>query len=549
MKGCKGNGGKGAGQQGKGAGVPAAFGRGATLPKVEPRSLSGTVPAALRAAPTPEGSRPAKGGKGAASSHGWDAEADDALIEELMGGGSDEADAGSAAAKDSNWAEGGGGVPWQGDSSASQGVKRTWDGDYAGSKGSGKDGKYGKSEGKTAQKGSKGDYSKGNYSSKGDYGSGGYSKGGGDYSKGGDGKGGGAKGQASMKRAKGEQVFAGIVKSFEPGRQSGFIDCPQTIQECGKETYVFQNILQSCCAGPGDTVAFFLHWSAKGLPQASHPMVRLKAYSEGSYALKGTFRMGSSGFGFIDCPETKDFFDRDVYVNKDLAAALEPGAMVCFNAYLNQQGMPNAHDAAFCDASWEPEPSDLTQSQVVDTYSMHGKGAGKGWSKGGWDKGKGDSFGKDGGKKGAGKQSGSGKPSAPPTSTGQTVTGFVKSFNEANNYGFVESDEVKEQYGCDAFLHGHEFNGKLAVGAFVQFEIGVNAQGKPQAIHVFPIEQGAADVTTAALQMGAEGGSDELAEALELLGDIGEEFPSATQGKGTVVPPPKRLKTSVGNLL
>eukprot|EP00930_Biecheleria_cincta_P014702 TRINITY_DN12533_c0_g1_i1.p1 TRINITY_DN12533_c0_g1~~TRINITY_DN12533_c0_g1_i1.p1 ORF type:complete len:537 (-),score=143.73 TRINITY_DN12533_c0_g1_i1:59-1669(-) len=535
MKGFKGGGKKGS------AGVPAAFARGqATLPKLEPRSLSGTVPTAHRAASAPVATGPAKGGKGAPakdSQEDWDAEADLQLIEELMAsGGAEEAEFAefAAAEEDPNWAENSGGVAWEGDSSSTQepaapkygGVKRTWEGDYAGSKGGGKDGKYGKGEGKT--KSSKGDYNNGGYS-KGDYSKGGYSKGD-DYSKGG-GKGCGKMGQAAAKRVKGEKVYHGIVKSFDPGRSSGFIDCREVLQECQKETYVFQNILQSCCAGPGDTVAFFLHWSAKGLPQASHPMVRLKCYAEGSYALKGTFRMGTSGFGFIDCPETKDFFDRDVYVNKDLAAALEPGALVCFNVYLNQQGMPNAHDAAFCDESWEPEMRDLSQTEVVDTSFLAPqprKGFDKGFGKGDGGFGKGD------GKKGGGK-SGTGKPSAPPTSTGQTVTGFVKSFNENNNYGFVESDDVKQQYGCDAFLHGNEFNGKLAVGSFVQFEVAVNSQGKPQATKVFPIDQGD-DPTGAALQMAAEGGSDELNAALEMLG---------SEGTGAVIPPPKRLKSGM----
>ena len=34
-----------------------------------------------------------------------------------------------------------------------------------------------------------------------------------------------------------------------------------------QDVYVFERVLQSGVAGPGDLVAFFIHWSNKGLPQ------------------------------------------------------------------------------------------------------------------------------------------------------------------------------------------------------------------------------------------------------------------------------------------
>eukprot|EP00439_Symbiodinium_sp_Y106_P022008 s4319_g2.t1 len=58
---------------------------------------------------------------------------------------------------------------------------------------------------------------------------------------------------------------------------------------------------------------------------------------------KGIFKSGKEGsFGFIECQPTREFFGRDVYVNKDLAAGLESGQLVCFNVYLNRDNMPNA---------------------------------------------------------------------------------------------------------------------------------------------------------------------------------------------------------------
>eukprot|EP00931_Biecheleriopsis_adriatica_P076019 TRINITY_DN49774_c0_g1_i1.p1 TRINITY_DN49774_c0_g1~~TRINITY_DN49774_c0_g1_i1.p1 ORF type:complete len:764 (-),score=179.91 TRINITY_DN49774_c0_g1_i1:46-2271(-) len=275
--------------------------------------------------------------------------------------------------------------------------------------------------------------------------------------------------QAERKRMAGETVYYGTVRAFNPERNSGFIDCKPILQECGKEVYVFQNVLESCQAGPGDTVAFYIHWSDKGLPQASHPMIRLKCGTEGQSAQKGFFKQSpNSGHNFIECNETKLFFGRDVYVSKDIAANLAPGQPCCFNLYLNREGMPNADSAeALADEMadmWEPIAGDLSVMQEVEMKQAVSKG--KGGEGGGGGKG--------------------GKP----VGTGQLCVGMIKSFNEGNNYGFIESEEVTALYGCDAFLHGREFNG-LNVGETVQFEIGTGPNGKPQAMNVESMEQDA----------------------------------------------------------
>lgn len=45
----------------------------------------------------------------------------------------------------------------------------------------------------------------------------------------------------------------------------------------------------------------------------------------------------------------------------------------------------------------------------------------------------------------------------PPTSTGRQCFGTLKSFNAANNYGFIECEEVSAEYGGDCFAHGRAF--------------------------------------------------------------------------------------------
>lgn len=269
-------------------------------------------------------------------------------------------------------------------------------------------------------------------------------------------------------------------------------------------------------------------------------MIRLSGPG-GSYALKGTFKQGKDaekGFGFIQCTETKEFFGRDVYVNKDMAAALAPGQLVAFSAYLNRDGMPNVHAMEPCDETWEATPGDLSVSSQADIDEGKGKGCKRawnqmddwsswagdpcGWGAWGWggewwvygpqscSKGSKGSKGSGRGKNWAGGGSG---PRGKPTPTGQAYTGVIRSFNEANRYGFIECEEVKAEYGFDAFLHGKELCGQ-AVGDTVYFEVGVNSKGQPQALNVQSVDPAAIamEPSPKKLRLGTPAARSELGE-------------------------------------
>lgn len=284
--------------------------------------------------------------------------------------------------------------------------------------------------------------------------------------------------QAAQKRQAGEQVYWGLVKSYNPARRSGFIYCPDVKASCGQDVYVFENVLQSGVAGPGDVVAFFIHVSSKGLLQASHPMLRLRCFVDGAYALSGVFKRGSLGYGFIESDVVKAFFGRDVYVHKDLACSVAPGQRVSFNVVLNAQGMPNASDMAECGPDWSPMPPDLSQQVDLAPEEV--------WAARAQVKVRAHGFGAEGQNMPGSELSLSRQfpaGSARPVPTGMMTSGFIKSFNDSNNYGFIDCEEVKALYGCDTFMHGREFVGHY-VGETVQFEVGLSPKGQPQAINV-----------------------------------------------------------------
>ena len=92
-------------------------------------------------------------------------------------------------------------------------------------------------------------------------------------------------GQVAARIAAGELLYHGTVKAFYAEKKHGFIFCAAIREVTGRDVYVFEDVLMRGGAGPGDTVAFFVHWSARGQPQASTPLLRIAcAASSGAYA-------------------------------------------------------------------------------------------------------------------------------------------------------------------------------------------------------------------------------------------------------------------------
>lgn len=77
---------------------------------------------------------------------------------------------------------------------------------------------------------------------------------------------------------------------------------------------------------------------------------------------------------------------------------------------------------------------------------------------------------------------------APPKATGETFLGIIKSYNEKNAFGFIQSEEVQAKYNGDCFFPGRfvQENPGMNVGDMVEFDVGMSSKGQPQAIAVRP---------------------------------------------------------------
>lgn len=162
------------------------------------------------------------------------------------------------------------------------------------------------------------------------------------------------------------KVYTGILKHFDAQRKCGYIHSQDAEADIGKQDiYAFKDVLERGKACVGDTLAFPLHWSPKGQPQASSPLIRISAKS--SYAHTGNFKllpadMSGRQAGLIECAEVNQVFGRTVYVSPSLAVTLTTGTFVAFNCYL--ASMPAAFARAPLDGSNVPVCS---QAIMVET--------------------------------------------------------------------------------------------------------------------------------------------------------------------------------------
>jgi len=224
----------------------------------------------------------------------------------------------------------------------------------------------------------------------------------------------------------------------------------------------------------------------------------------------------ATGFGFIDCPQLKELFGRDVFVHGKQMRGHTVGSAVSFAIVLNKENQPQAFD--ICEED-EGKGKSGKGAGMMDAGGGKGKampmfdpftGLPKGYDKGygkfdagfapdkgygkfdaGWgagDKGYGKAaepkgWGKEdrGPAKGSAKGGEKGKTNIGPNVAevlGQSI-GTIKSFNDKNGYGFIDSPEVKDLGYQDVFMH-HQQMGNFKVGDTVVFTCYLNDKGNPQ---------------------------------------------------------------------
>jgi cold shock CspA family protein len=185
--------------------------------------------------------------------------------------------------------------------------------------------------------------------------------------------------------------YVGTVKSFNPYKGWGFIECADTHQLYGSDVFLLKTDMNGFAANKGDQVSFSV---TQGSNNKGMKAVNVKVLTVGSDGLQSFFGEvksynPSKGFGFITSPASESIFGKDVFVMKSDfdSQFFSQGTQVQFKAKMGERG-PLAIDVKVLDQS----------------SGASANGGGKGWDngKGSWDNGKGYSDSYSGGGKGFG---------------------------------------------------------------------------------------------------------------------------------------------------
>jgi len=150
---------------------------------------------------------------------------------------------------------------------------------------------------------------------------------------------------------------AGTIKSFDAEHGYGFISSPEVQATYGRDVFLHSKQIKHF--RPSDHVTFTVKINCQGHPQAYNlqeapntvawlAVADDEALPPDKQRYEGEIKSfnGSHGYGFIECTELREKYDRDVFIRQSkFDDGLKVGDRVSFTVQV-KKGSPQAHDVA-----------------------------------------------------------------------------------------------------------------------------------------------------------------------------------------------------------
>jgi len=223
--------------------------------------------------------------------------------------------------------------------------------------------------------------------------------------------------------------YVGAIKSFNPHKGWGFIECAETHQIYGKDI-LFQQGELPAPVEKGDRVSFTITQGRNGLLAVGIQL--LDSRDAGDYI--GTIKSYNpqKGWGFVACDETQQLYGKDILVLADELPSgnAAQGQQVYFSVSQGRKG-PLATNVRYVG---DRRPQQRTATMLRESPTT---------------------------------------PNSP-----STFHGVLKSFNSGNGWGFVECKEAYDIYGKDILVLREDLEGlPRTPGTRVSFTITQGRNG------------------------------------------------------------------------
>jgi CspA family cold shock protein len=257
------------------------------------------------------------------------------------------------------------------------------------------------------------------------------------------------------------QVHVGTVKSWNPQKGWGHIECGATKNMYGKDIFMMRSAIPGGHCAIGDRVSFSVVDGQKGPEACNVTIVAAKAAATGEFpahALFGSVKSyeAEKGWGHISCDQTREWYGKDMFFLKSslMGQLVEAGDKVRFHLGMGSKGVEAQNIAVV----GKPESKGYGGYFMPDPTQPMKKP----------------------------------KLAAPAQATSaQRFSGTVKNWNIEKGWGFILCMETMTVYGKDIFLHRNELNGQApSTGAPLEFSVDLGQDGRLVATNVkFPKQQ------------------------------------------------------------
>jgi len=313
--------------------------------------------------------------------------------------------------------------------------------------------------------------------------------------------------------------YVGSIKSWNPTKGWGHIDCTQTFNTYGKDVFLLRSQLQGASSvSKGDQVTFGIVDNGRGPEAANVHLVGGAGQAGYGSGYVGSVKSWnpSSGWGHIICEATHRIHGKDVFFMRSKilnGTSIEKGMTVQFDVVDGLKGVEATNVRAMqpikaaAPKAWSTPPPMPQVSKPTRSGCFYGSvksySAEKGWGHidcpqtramygkdmffmrsalNGSTVSTGDQvqFSVTGGKKG---------PEATNVkvmSAGQgTYNGTIKLYSADKGYGFIVCDQTRALYDKDIFVHQKELAGAVPnPGDAIQFSVAISETGRPEATEV-----------------------------------------------------------------
>jgi len=280
----------------------------------------------------------------------------------------------------------------------------------------------------------------------------------------------------------GEGAYIGTMKSWNPVKGWGHVECETTHAMYGKDIFVLRSAIPGGDCQKGDQISFSVQEGTKGVEATGVTILQSQRTQGQVVGMQSRGFVGSiksfdevKGWGHIDCAATRQLHGKDMFLLRSAlnGQTVEAGTQVRFSVAMGAKGAEARDVIVWNGAKGQVimPPSSMPPQQNFGHYQPPAQG---------------------------------GIQSMVPFQTPQMVMqriqtgaaqvfaanptrhwGTIKNWNPVKGWGFISCQDTMNIYGKDIFLHKKELYGQEPfAGTPVQFGVTMSPDGRPIANNV-----------------------------------------------------------------